>query len=153
MTERKDSLDMMLEMNMESLLNNPVIVEVLNLVNEGKYSVDASYMSLSQTFQSFFLMDTADTKSINDRLIVNIQTFGEAGGGKQSSLQFHIWKQCIEQREKDEMLFTVLISFSFITLCFLVDVSISHLIAIMEEEFGDNFINKLHIFINAETTV
>jgi hypothetical protein len=47
MTERKDSLDFMLEMNMESLLNNPVIVEVLNLVNEGKYSVDSSAASLS----------------------------------------------------------------------------------------------------------
>ena len=50
MTERKDSLDIMLEMNMETLLKNPVIVEVLNLVNEGKYSVDSSAMSLSQTF-------------------------------------------------------------------------------------------------------
>ena len=50
MTERKDSLDIMLEMNMEDLLNNPVIVEVLNLVNEGKYSVDSSVLSLSQTF-------------------------------------------------------------------------------------------------------
>ena len=92
MTERKDSLDAMLEMNMESLLNNPVIVEVLNLVNEGKYSVDSSAMSLSQTFQSFFGMDTADLKSINDRLMSNIASFGDAGGGKQSSLQFHIWK-------------------------------------------------------------
>jgi hypothetical protein len=92
MTERKDSLDIMLEMNMESLLNNPVIVEVLNLVNEGKYSVDSSAMSLSQTFQSFFSMDAADLKSINDRLIANIISFGDSGGGKQSSLQFHIWK-------------------------------------------------------------
>ena len=50
MSERKDSLDVMLEMNMESLLNNPVIVEVLNLVNEGKFSVDSSALSLSQTF-------------------------------------------------------------------------------------------------------
>ena len=47
MTERKDSLDMMLEMRMEGLLNNPVIVEVLNLVNEGSYSVDSSALSLS----------------------------------------------------------------------------------------------------------
>ena len=92
MTERKDSLDIMLEMNMESLLNNPVIVEVLNLVNEGKYSVDSSAMSLSHTFQSFFSMDAADLKSINDRLIANIISFGDSGGGKQSSLQFHIWK-------------------------------------------------------------
>ena len=46
MNERKDSLDIMLEMNMESLLNNPVIVEVLNLVNEGKYSVDSSAMGM-----------------------------------------------------------------------------------------------------------
>ena len=50
MTESKDSLDIMLEMNMESLLTHPVIVEVLNLVNEGKFSVDSSALSLSQTF-------------------------------------------------------------------------------------------------------
>ena len=47
MTERKDSLDIMLEMNMEKLLKNPVIVEVLNLVHEGKYSVDSSAVNLS----------------------------------------------------------------------------------------------------------
>ena len=35
MTERKDSLDIMLEMNMDKLLKHPVIVEVLNLVYEG----------------------------------------------------------------------------------------------------------------------
>ena len=40
MTERKDSLDIMLEMNMEQLLKHPVIVEVLNLAYEGKYSSD-----------------------------------------------------------------------------------------------------------------
>jgi hypothetical protein len=32
LTERKDSLDMMLEMNMENLLSHPVIIEVLSLV-------------------------------------------------------------------------------------------------------------------------
>lgn len=96
MTERKDSLDIMLEMNMESLLKHPVIVEVLNLVYEGKYSVDSSALNLSQTFQCFFLMETADLKSINQRIMTNISTFGESGGGKQASLQFNIWKQCIE---------------------------------------------------------
>jgi len=35
MTEVKDSLDIMLEMRMKDLLNNPVIIEVMNLVNEG----------------------------------------------------------------------------------------------------------------------
>ena len=69
MTERKDSLDIMLEMNMEGLLKHPVIVEVLNLVYEGKYSVDSSALNLSQTFQCYFLMDTTDLKSINDRLV------------------------------------------------------------------------------------
>ena len=69
MSERKDALDMMLEMNMDYLLNNPVIVEVLNLVNEGSYSVDSSAMSLSQTFSCFFNMGTAENKSINARLV------------------------------------------------------------------------------------
>lgn len=54
MSEAKDSLDIMLEMEMESLLNHPVIVEVLNLVNEGKFSVDGSILSLSRTFMIFF---------------------------------------------------------------------------------------------------
>ena len=99
MTERKDSLDIMLsfyhpimlEMNMESLLKHPVIVEVLNLVYEGKYSVDSSEfrsaLNLSQSdfpvlLFDFFLMETADLKSINQRILTNISTFGESGGGK-----------------------------------------------------------------------
>lgn len=50
MTERKDSLDIMYEMNMQELLKHPVVVEVLNLVFEGKYSVSSSALSMSQTF-------------------------------------------------------------------------------------------------------
>lgn len=47
MTERKDSLDIMYEMNMQSLLKHPVVVEVLNLVYEGKFSVSQSALSMS----------------------------------------------------------------------------------------------------------
>ena len=86
MTEKKDCLDIMLEMKMERLLQNPVVVEVLNLVYEGKYSADANSMYLSQTFQSFFLMEIGDLKSINQRLMANIVTFGGIGGGKQFNL-------------------------------------------------------------------
>ena len=86
MTERKDSLDIMLEMNMENLLKNPVIIEVLNLVYEGKYSVDSSVLNLSQTFQCLFLMETNDLKRINDRLIQNIIAFGDSSNQKQASL-------------------------------------------------------------------
>jgi len=54
MDEARDSLDMMLEMDMEEVLNHPVIVEVLNLVFEGHYSINSSALYLSQTFQTFF---------------------------------------------------------------------------------------------------
>lgn len=47
LSDKKDTLDVMMEMNMGFILNHPVIVEVLNLVYEGKYSVDSSCMSLS----------------------------------------------------------------------------------------------------------
>lgn len=47
MTEKKDSLDIMYEMNMQELLRNPVVVEVLNLVYEGKYSISSSALSMS----------------------------------------------------------------------------------------------------------
>ena len=35
LTERKDSFDLMLEMQLDHLLQNPVIVEILNLTYEG----------------------------------------------------------------------------------------------------------------------
>lgn len=70
-------------------------------------------------------MDVSDLKSINSRILGNITNFGDSSNAKQSSLQFNIWKQCIEQREKDEMLFTVLISLILIFLGALVVVGIS----------------------------
>ena len=109
-------------MKIEFLLKHPIIVEVLNLVYEGKYSVDSSVLSLSQTFQSFFLMNATDLKSINERMILNIKSLGDSGSGKQASLQFNIWKYCIEQREQDEMLFTVAFGLVIMAVSFVIDV-------------------------------
>jgi len=86
MAGAKDSLDIMLEMNMEEILNHPVIVEVLNLVYEGQYSVDSQSIYLSQTFQSFFQMDTFELKQISSRLMTNIANFGQSSEKKQASL-------------------------------------------------------------------
>ena len=82
MTERKDSLDVMYEMNMQNLLQHPVVVEVLNLVYEGKFSVSSSSLSMSQTFQCMLEMDSMSLKSINERLINNIVNFGDTGSQK-----------------------------------------------------------------------
>ena len=109
-SEKKDSLDIMYEMNMQELLRNPVVVEVLNLVYEGKYSVSSSAMSMSQTFFCLFEMEITSLKSINERLLSNIVNVGDSGSAKQTSLQFHIWKQSIQRREADEMIFSVLIN-------------------------------------------
>ena len=86
----------MLEMNMERLLQNPVIIEVLNLVYEGRYSADNNSMYLSQTFSSFFLMDVSDLKSINQRLLFNITTFGANGSGKQFNLQLMLQNDVVD---------------------------------------------------------
>lgn len=56
----QDSLDIMLEMQMQRTLNHPVIIEVLNLVYEGRYSIDSSILSLSQTFWNFFNVSALD---------------------------------------------------------------------------------------------
>ena len=37
--------------------------------------------------------------------------FGAKQGKKQSSLMYNIWKDCIIQREKDEMILTLLVNF------------------------------------------
>jgi len=110
MTERKDSLDIMYEMNMKELLQHPVVVEVINLVYEGEYSISSTSLSLSRTFLCMLEMDIFDQKSICQRMIQNISNFGDTNNKKQSSLMYNIWKQSILQREQDEMQFTNIIN-------------------------------------------
>jgi len=69
MDEDMDLLDILLEMKMEEILNHPVIVEVMNVVHEGKYSVDSSLINLSSTFQVFFHIDIFELKGVCSRLI------------------------------------------------------------------------------------
>jgi hypothetical protein len=66
----------MLEMKMFKLLQHQLIVEVLNLVYEGEYSVDRSTLSLSETFNSLIHMDIFELKSITERLLENINALG-----------------------------------------------------------------------------
>jgi len=139
MTERKDSLDIMQEMNMQELLHNPVVVEVLNFVAEGKYSVSSSALSMVSSFNCLLDMDMMSQKSVMERLITNIANFGGLHSGKQSSLQLNIWKQSIQQRERDEMIFTVLINLG--TLIFAMSLTLSHneSYSTMQEFFGPDF--------------
>jgi len=116
LTERKDSLDIMYEMNMKELLQHPVVVEVINLVYEGEYSISSSPLSLSRTYLCATEMEMFNQKSICKRMIANIAQFGDSDTKKQSSLMFNIWKQSIQQREQDEMVFTILINVIIITL-------------------------------------
>lgn len=77
MSERKDCLDIMLEMDMQELLKHPVVIEVLNLVYEGKFSISSTAISMSQTVQALLNLEVWSPKSINDRLIQNITHFGD----------------------------------------------------------------------------
>jgi hypothetical protein len=94
-------------------------------------------------------METSDLKSINDRLVQNIISFGDNNAGKQASLQFNIWKQCIEQREKDEMLFSVLFSIIIIAFTLLIDELIAEFTFAMEETYEVNFMNQQALFMNS----
>ena len=54
-------------------------------------------------------MGTFEDKNIGTRLVNNLKNLGDWGTEKkQSSLQFNIWKYCIQQRLMDETLFIVI---------------------------------------------
>lgn len=76
LTSVKDCLDIMLEMQMFTLLKNPIIVEVLNLVYEGEYSYNSSILSMSKTLSCLFDVKTFSLKSINNRITDNIYSLG-----------------------------------------------------------------------------
>jgi len=136
MTEKKDSLDVMYEMNMQRLLKHPVVVEVLNLVNEGKYSITASPLSMSQTWVCTNEMKIASLKSMAERLIQNIVNFGDTGSHRQTALQFNIWKQSIDQRQFDEMFFTSLFSFVLLFMLIYLSNQLSYMFTYEKEIFG-----------------
>ena len=70
-------------------------------------------------------MDSMSLKSVNERLIANVTNFGDTGSAKQTALQFNIWKQSIQQREQDEMVFTTLISFILIFIGIMINLNLN----------------------------
>ena len=118
-------MDLLLMMNIEKLISHKAVEEVLNLVHDGKYSIDTSPLYLSSIYNTLTTMDTFSPKSVFARLVMNINTRGEWRLKKQSSIQFHIWKQCIRQRETDEMILMCVFCFAILIISALIDVDIS----------------------------
>lgn len=56
-------------------------------------------MNLSETMKLMTDASATDFKSINEQLMKNIRNCGIPDEIRQVSLQFNIWKQCIEQRQ------------------------------------------------------
>lgn len=150
MTEKKDSLDIMYEMDMKELLLHPAIVELLNLVYEGKYSVSSSSLNISPTFVALLQMEMGGSKRIQDSLIDNIATFGDNGGSIQTSLQYNIWKQSIQQREQDEMFFTVLVNMLILLMATLIIMARNESLSLMKDTFQGTIQGKIQLILNAK---
>jgi hypothetical protein len=119
-TEHKDCLDIMNEMETQELLKHPVVVDVINLVYESKYAVNSSALGLSTTVDAFS-DSTFDMKSITGRLISNITSCNSESSGKQSSILYHFWKRSIVQRQEDSMNLSLLVNIALIILCIMVN--------------------------------
>mmetsp|Transcript_23983 Transcript_23983/g.36810 ORF Transcript_23983/g.36810 Transcript_23983/m.36810 type:complete len:265 (-) Transcript_23983:1822-2616(-) len=136
-----DILDMMLGMNMQNILNHPVIIEVLNLVNEGQQSVDSPILYLLTTLETLFEMKTIDNKPVADRIMKNITGFGSGSDRKQTGLHFHIWKNCLQQRTQDEVLFSCILCGALLYYFYWVNDIQDQVVANMTKGFTD-FIGK-----------
>ena len=117
---------MMFDMKMDDLIQHKVVEEVLNLEYDGKFSIDTNPLYLSSLWNTIEQMPTFSPKSVFKRLVSNINTMGAWRMKKQSSIQFQIWKQCIRQRETDEMIFMCLVSLLLIIVSCLIDQLISN---------------------------
>jgi len=146
MTERKDSLDIMQEMNMQELLKHPVVVEVLNLVYEGKYSVSSNALNMSTTFQCLMEDKALDHKSMLSKQLANIQAWGDTESTKQSSVQYHIWKQSIKQRESDEMLFTLIVNACLVYLSAVMNQVQNDSFSLMTQYFSPEIVRDFQLF-------
>jgi len=95
-------------------------------------------------------MEITSLKSINERLLSNIVNVGDSGSAKQTSLQFHIWKQSIQRREADEMIFSVLINGIIIGVALYINNILNSSYAYIKETFGGDFGKKTYLLVNAD---
>ena len=56
--ERRDSMDLMLMFDMDRIIQHKVVEEVLNLVFDGKYSIDSSMLDISSLWIFITQIDT-----------------------------------------------------------------------------------------------
>ena len=56
--ERRDSMDLMLMFDMDRIIQHKVVEEVLNLVFDGKYSIDSSMLDISSLWVFITQIDT-----------------------------------------------------------------------------------------------
>ena len=72
--DQKDSMDLLFTMEMDDVIQHKVVEEVLNLVYDGKYSVDTTPLYLSSLWNTMTSMNTFSSKSVFKKLINNINT-------------------------------------------------------------------------------
>lgn len=105
---------------------------------DGKYSIDETPLYLSSLWNIIFSMSTFSPKSVFQRLVANINDMGDWRLKKQSSIQFHIWKQCIREREENEMLLMCIMSAMLVFLVAMIDITISYSFAEQKRLFDMN---------------
>ena len=105
---------------------------------DGKYSIDETPLYLSSLWSIIFSMSTFSPKSVFQRLVANINDMGDWRLKKQSSIQFHIWKQCIREREENEMVLMCIMSAMLVFLVAMIDITISYSFAEQKRLFDMN---------------
>ena len=70
-------MDLMLMMNMEKLIQHKVVEEVLNLVFDGKYSIDSSSFDISSLWVFINQMETFSTKSCWEKINIHVSSMGD----------------------------------------------------------------------------
>ena len=72
-----DSFDLLQRMNLQKLLQHPIVIEVVDLIGEGNFSVSSSALSISHTFTALSEMSTIGYRSITGSLVKNIKSLGD----------------------------------------------------------------------------
>jgi len=82
-------------------------------------------------------------------MLKNIIEFGDDGLNKQSALQYHIWKYCLDQRMQDEMVFTSILSMAIVLMIVLTTYAFNDFMDDVENNFNDYFVFQSTLFLRA----
>ena len=134
-----DCFDLIYQMQLQIIMGHSTVIEVVDMINQGEYSISQSALTVSQTYLVFSSMNVIDKRSITNRLLTQIMHLGTDNQAQKSSLLYNIWRHSIDQRGTDEMVITLVLNLALTAIIMITNNNLVYSFRLKVEHLGGGY--------------